>query len=376
MELIINTLIWAAVFQGLLMGILFIFSKKHRSFSNRLLGFFLIIFIFGAISDLIPFDFIGKYNVGLLFSTPEVKLLFPVLFLHYVLEKIGRTNDYRKFLAAQYILALGILSITIINVILFLVSGISIYDLINRQDIHQLYMLQQYYAFLLSITVFTIAIIETLKYRNIARNEYSDSTMLSINWLWQFIFILVPVILLWGAELLRIILGGKGQSDIVVVTWVFVAIFNYFVSYKAFTRQDLFTYAERKTNHIKPKTTAAKQEESKTTDNTNVCKEIRSAMETQQFYLQHDLSIHDFAKAIDTSPRLISSCINQNFGYNFNEWINNYRVAKALEILKDPQSDHLSIEGVGTEAGFKSRSAMYTAFKRKTGETPGFFRAN
>ena len=42
MENFINTLIWAAILQGLLLGLLFIFSNKHRSAANRLLGLFLI----------------------------------------------------------------------------------------------------------------------------------------------------------------------------------------------------------------------------------------------------------------------------------------------------------------------------------------------
>ena len=99
------------------------------------------------------------------------------------------------------------------------------------------------------------------------------------------------------------------------------------------------------------------------------------AMESGQFFLKKDLTIHEFAKEIDTSPRLISTCINQSFGFNFNEWVNNYRVDFALDILKNKDNDHLSIEGVGSDSGFKSRSAMYIAFKKKTGKTPGQLRS-
>lgn len=372
MEIIVTTLIWAAVFQGLLLGLVFIFSKKHRSFSNKLLGFFLITFIFGAISDLIPFDFIGKYDIGNLFASPEVKWLFPVLFLHYVLEKIGRTGYLKKFLVGNYIVAFGIMSITFFNVTLFLVSGKSIYDFLAADAVESFYMVQQYCAFLVTVTVFIFAVVETFKYRSIAKNEYSDSTMLAISWLWQFIFLMVPVILLWGIELVRILFGGFGQSDIVVVTWGFIAIFNYFVSYKAFSQQDLFDASKVKiANEVIFPTIA---EEQKATGDNMICEKIKISMETEKFYLKQDLSLHDFAKEINTSSRLISTCINKSFGFNFNEWVNNYRVDKALEILKDKNSDLLSIEGVGSDSGFKSRSAMYIAFKKKTGETPGYFR--
>jgi AraC-like DNA-binding protein len=374
MEIIVTTLIWAAVFQGFLLGFMFIFSKKHRSFSNKLLGLFLIIFLFGAIADLIPFDYIGNYDIGDLFATPEVKWLFPVLFLHYVLEKIGRTAHLKKFLVGNYIIAFGLISISVINLMVFLIFRKSITDLLGFDSVNTVYMAQQYCAFLVTVSALIIAVFETLKYRNIAKNEYSDSTMLAISWLWQFILILVPVILLWGAELIRILLGGLGQSDIVTFAWGFIALFIYFVSFKAFIHQDLFDESKQKIT--KKENSSLNREEIKTGDDKKSCESIKEAMENGQYFLNHDLTIHEFAKAINKSPRLISNCINQSFGFNFNEWVNNYRVEKALEILKDKNNDHLSIEGVGSDSGFKSRSAMYIAFKKKTGETPGYFRTN
>ena len=97
-------------------------------------------------------------------------------------------------------------------------------------------------------------------------------------------------------------------------------------------------------------------------------------METKEFYLNQNLSLHDFARHIKISSRIISTCVNYHIGINFNEWVNNYRVEKALALLKDSKSNHLSIEGIGTSSGFKSRSAMYEAFKRKLGKSPGHFR--
>lgn len=373
MEIIVTTLIWAAVFQGFLLGFIFIFSKKHKSFSNKLLGLFLIAFIFGAISDLIPFDFIGKYNISQLFSSPEVKMLFPVLFLHYVLEKIGRTNHFKIFIRTNYILAFAILSVTVINIALFLVEKISIYDIVESGTIESFYMFQQYLAYLLTIVAVLISIIELVKFQNLVKNEYSDITLLSINWLWQFVLIFIPVILLWGAELIRILTGGLGQSDIVIVIWGIVSIIIYIVSYKAFTQQDLFYPRAETTEKNSQKD---KAEELKFKSSNKVCETVKNSMETGKYYLNQNLSIHDFAKEINISARTISTCINKNFGYNFNEWVNNYRVDKALEILKDKNNDHLSIEGVGSDCGFKSRSAMYIAFKKKTGETPGYFRIN
>lgn len=90
METIITVIIWAAVIQGLLLGVIFIASRKHRSFANRLLGYLFLTFVFAALSDMLPIGEIGNHSISKYFTLVEVKLLFPVLFIHFVLEKVGR----------------------------------------------------------------------------------------------------------------------------------------------------------------------------------------------------------------------------------------------------------------------------------------------
>ena len=54
--------------------------------------------------------------------------------------------------------------------------------------------------------------------------------------------------------------------------------------------------------------------------------------------------------------------------------VNGFRVEAAIAKLQDPAFDQLSVEGIGLESGFQSRSAMYAAFKKQTGYSPGHFR--
>jgi len=102
--------------------LIFIFSKKHQSFANRLLGFFLLAFVFEALTDLLPLDTIGNYSLSGYFTLPEVKLFLPLLFLHFVLTKVGKSQTYGPFLKINYVLSFGIIGITLVNLILFLVD--------------------------------------------------------------------------------------------------------------------------------------------------------------------------------------------------------------------------------------------------------------
>lgn len=374
MDKIANVIIWVIVIQGFFLGFTYIFSKKSKSNANKILGFFLLAFVFEALSsDYFPFNFIGNYRIGDYFGFPEVKLFFPVLFLNYILEKLARVLAYKQYLKINYILAILILCLTPINIVFHLTMNSSIREVLGVEISDNIFMISQYCAFILTVSAFIISIVETYRYRKMAQNEFTDFGMLQINWLWQFIFILFPIIILWGLELVYIILGGTGPSDFLSITWIFVFVFLYFFSFKAYRNPNLFQHVPLNIQKEIGFRNEEKENHPCTDENSN---RIISEMENQKFYLNEELTIHSFAKDINMSARLISSCINKNLGHNFNEWVNNYRVERALHIIKSDQKNMLSIEGIGSNSGFKSRSAMYAAFKKKLGHSPGFYRNN
>jgi AraC-like DNA-binding protein len=45
-------------------------------------------------------------------------------------------------------------------------------------------------------------------------------------------------------------------------------------------------------------------------------------------------------------------------------------VEHAKELLKGGSADSLSIDGIGSQSGFPSRSSFYATFKAETGMTP------
>lgn len=370
---IANVILWAALIQGLLLASLYMFSKKHRSFANFLLGSFLISIILEALTTILPFRFIGGYSVDTYFSLPEVKLFIPLFFLHYVLKKIGSSEKYLRFLKYNYYLASAIAALTLLNIFLFLFNTTTIVETFGEATIEKFHLAQQIYAFVIMVCAFTIAIVETLAYRKLVRDEYSDFKMLQINWLWQFIFMLLPATILWGIEIARILFQGANENNFVTIIWGFVALFLFFISYKAYQHKNLFDIFPEST--LKISSEKSPEPENHKCDNKQ-SEAIQKFMEEKELFLNQDLTLHHFADAIHMSPRLISTCINKNFGNNFNEWVNGFRVEKALQILKADVKNQLSIEGIGTAAGFKSRSTMYSAFQKKMGHSPGNYRSS
>lgn len=123
-------------------------------------------------------------------------------------------------------------------------------------------------------------------------------------------------------------------------------------------------------NEIFSLTTIEKEVKPSTIVNKSEIKErLLLLMKTDRPYLDKEIKISDIAKLLGEKTSTISNVINNDMGQNFCDFINSYRVAEAKKILLE-KSSNLSIEGIGYEVGFKSKTTFYTSFKKFTGGTP------
>jgi AraC-like DNA-binding protein len=97
---------------------------------------------------------------------------------------------------------------------------------------------------------------------------------------------------------------------------------------------------------------------------------IESYMQQQRPYLTKGYSIKDLSAELQIPLHHLSAFINGEYGMNFSDFINRYRVEYAKERLRDPQWRQLTLEGVAMEAGFNNRITFFRAFTKLTGVTP------
>lgn len=93
-------------------------------------------------------------------------------------------------------------------------------------------------------------------------------------------------------------------------------------------------------------------------------------MANQQPYLQPRLSLANVSVAIDIPPYLLSAMLNRVVGLDFRDYVNAHRVRYLCNLLQSNQYAHLTLEGIGMEAGFSSKTTFYRAFQKHTGLTP------
>jgi AraC-like DNA-binding protein len=97
-------------------------------------------------------------------------------------------------------------------------------------------------------------------------------------------------------------------------------------------------------------------------------------METEKFFSEEGISVKDVADKIEERPYIVSQAINACLGKNFFELVNGYRVEESKKLMMDEKLSHLSMIGIAFEAGFSSKTAFNTAFKKHTGMTPSQFK--
>ena len=85
-------------------------------------------------------------------------------------------------------------------------------------------------------------------------------------------------------------------------------------------------------------------------------------------FLAAGYKIKDLSQELGIPIYLISLFINQEYGKNFNELINDYRVDYVEDLLKQsPDSQSFTLEAIAQSAGFKSRNTFIGAVKRNLG---------
>jgi len=334
-------------------------SLANKYFSIYLINISVTIFLFLLIE--IDFDKFGLFLLP--FQITSLLLIGPILWLFVN----SVTGERKKNIYPHLILPLltGAFAL-ILYVLTFLVkdpkSVLRIKILLLNLSLSSIV-----YGVIL-INVFYIYKSLKLYKRHLNRvgDVYSYTEKVNLSWLKPIIYGYIVFVLAWVLPTLISDMVGIFWSDIVHNCIVLGYII--FCGYTALKHQPIIIETIEKGD-----------------DNKNVEIDLQSpffielkdlllkGMEEEKLYLDPSLTINSLAKELNTNGKYLSQLINNEFNKSFVVFINEYRIEEVKKMLLDRQNNILSIEGIGYEAGFKSKSAFNVAFKKYTGETPSVF---
>lgn len=93
-----------------------------------------------------------------------------------------------------------------------------------------------------------------------------------------------------------------------------------------------------------------------------------------QNFRQNNLTLAQLAKESKIPIIQLNFLLKNIYNKSYTKYVNSLRVNYVKEKLtREDEWKHLTIEAVGIDAGFKSRSVFFSEFKKQTGITPGEF---
>lgn len=115
-------------------------------------------------------------------------------------------------------------------------------------------------------------------------------------------------------------------------------------------------------------------ESSKLSEEDMLLRDILFEMEDAQLFLRKGLTLTELCQLVASNRSYVSSCINDNTGLSFNDFVNSYRIRYAQALLQW-NTEGLTIAAIRDKSGFETESTFIRNFKKFAGCTPSEWQA-
>ncbi|TKG94961.1 AraC family transcriptional regulator [Puteibacter caeruleilacunae] len=321
-----------------MLGLLFVVSVSENKRANIFLGLFMISLsieiMMVLMEDIVPYEL--PFPVTSLFIMPFL--------LFYVLQTV---NYHIKPLYLMLFVP-GLL----VNVGMYFFhveEGLIILE----------------YLFNIGILAVILKMVQNLKRK--VDNYYSDLENKTLQWIRIIVFIYLGFYLFWITE--DII--GINHEDLTIYFSSISTIATFFmilwIGHNGFSQHELF-----KSRLFLPQL-ALEEEEiliPSSDEELELYQSICEKIKEQRLYIDPKLNLRALSAALNLNEKELSRIINQQSGFNFYRFINEFRVNEFKRLLNSSKADQFSLLGLAEEAGFSSKSTFYASFKAIEGITP------
>ncbi len=362
------------IFLVLVLALFLVTVKTKHKLSNCLLAFFL----FTTAADGLKFlmrDFPVNY-MNLEAFRWSFNYIFPASFYFYVLSVC-----YTKFrLKPNHLWH----CIPFVAFNLYMAYGIYFQDRAGKisfiNELSESPMMRFFYILfeVLFQVYFIASFLVIRKSKKVYLENYTNPNISILNTLYKinilFYVVHFLVLIRWlvtftygNGELKEWIVMLDGISFFVCTCWyLFVALNN----------PDFFRGVNSDLKPIKEVVTEEKPSPEINAEKNAAIESLKDFMLKNEPYLDSSLTIQNLAEQVKMPVKDLSALINLYMDKHFFDFINEYRIEKAKEILRDPSKKDLTILEILYEVGFNSKSSFSTSFKKYTGTTPTDFRKN
>lgn len=180
------------------------------------------------------------------------------------------------------------------------------------------------------------------------------------------------VVIFYGIYCLVVLLWGL--FNVIVFTAESLTLFNYsallffiyIFSFYGLKQHDIFSVKTKEEPDVPDKNQnsflSADQME-------KISQKLLNYIQKEKPFLNPEFSMSLLSESLKIPRHHLTEVLNKHLGKNFFLFVNEYRVSAVKKQLDKPGNPY-SIEAIGYECGFNSKSTFFSVFKSITGQTP------
>lgn len=354
-----------AILQGAIFAALLIFRFfKHKKTADFWLAILLFLLCASLITPFIGFANVYDRNQWLTYFPFSISYSYGVCIWFYV---ANLTNSKRGFSRRDLLFFIPSAIYVAFRLILF-AQTLEFKDWFGAN----------YYApfvgtfvviteFAWNVAFLYFAIKHYRKYRAWTDENFSDTEKIKFDWLRNFLYIFTFVFVL-GA------IFDFTNSFVFKLSYIqyfyfelILALTTYYLAIAGYLRSKTIelAFTPKAEENESKKTLLAEKELAK------LKAKLQNLMENDKLYREPNLTLTDLARQIGVNSAVLSYVINNGFGKNFNDFVNEFRIAEVKEKLKTAGDSGLL--AVAFDCGFNSKATFNRAFKKFTGVSPKEF---
>lgn len=367
-ESVFNLFLLISAIHGFLFSSIILYSKNGREKSMIFINLLVLTISLNNIQSwILAKDFFVEYFFLDYVHVPWHFLIAPFfyMFLIHYLEIEKRSKNLLKIILPVFVL-----------IICIRIGFVSFFSDQETGDIAFLFekytSFEEIFSLLVSLTIFVYS------FQILSKKEKLFTKILSfdnLKWIYTFFKLGLLTYVFWIVALaITVALNFKEFIYSYYPLRVLTTVLIYWIGFQAILQLRLLKQRKKIRKTLQTKISALPERENLTNeitavDNTLFIK-INTFINQHQKFTEPKLSLESLAKELNISPSKLSASINSCANKSFNEYINEFRVELAKQLLTDADYNNYTITAIGLESGFNSRSTFYYTFKRITGKTP------
>lgn len=318
-------------FNGFMLSLYFAINANKKKFSNYFLSFLLLVLSIRIIKSVFFYFNPQLSNIYIQIGLSACILIGPFLFLYLRSQANSEKTNWGVHIV-PYLVGITVLGI--------------VYPYVEHKAIWSRWIVKGIYIQWLVYIAFSIKYILPVFYKLKKKEIFTKMDV----WLLSIFF---------GVALIWLAYSIAAYTSYIVGALSFTFILYLIALLLVFRNSQPSTFFQEKEKYKNKELDAITIE--------GIKQKIVLIVENELF-LNPNLTLDETAKELKISKHHLSQYLNEKLGKSFTNFINEYRIEKAKELLQS--KNNYTIEGLGYDSGFNSKSTFFTTFKRITGKTP------